>query len=40
MFPDARPVFDDPTPGPADAVIEMTASGMCGSDLHVYRRAK
>lgn len=29
--------FDDPTPGPGEAVIEMKASGMCGSDLHPYR---
>lgn len=29
--------FQDPTPGPGEAVIEMKASGMCGSDLHFYR---
>jgi len=29
--------LDDPTPGPGEAVIEMKASGMCGSDLHYYR---
>lgn len=29
--------FPDPTPGPGEVVIEMKASGMCGSDLHVYR---
>jgi L-iditol 2-dehydrogenase len=29
--------FPDPTPGPGQAVIEMKASGMCGSDLHFYR---
>lgn len=29
--------FDDPTPGPGQAVIRMKASGMCGSDLHFYR---
>lgn len=29
--------FDDPTPGPGEAVIAMKASGMCGSDLHFYR---
>ena len=29
--------FPDPTPGPRDAVIEIKASGMCGSDLHTYR---
>jgi len=31
--------FPDPTPGPDDVVLEMKASGMCGSDLHVYRAA-
>jgi (R,R)-butanediol dehydrogenase/meso-butanediol dehydrogenase/diacetyl reductase len=29
--------FDDPEPGPGQAVIRMKASGMCGSDLHYYR---
>ncbi len=29
--------FPDPVPGPRDAVIEIRASGMCGSDLHTYR---
>jgi len=29
--------FVDPTPGPGEAVIQMKASGMCGSDLHFYR---
>jgi 2-desacetyl-2-hydroxyethyl bacteriochlorophyllide A dehydrogenase len=29
--------FPDPTPGPRDVVLEIKASGMCGSDLHVYR---
>lgn len=29
--------FPDPTPGPRDVVIEIKASGMCGSDLHTYR---
>jgi L-iditol 2-dehydrogenase len=29
--------FDDPTPGPGEAIIEIKASGFCGSDLHVYR---
>jgi threonine dehydrogenase-like Zn-dependent dehydrogenase len=29
--------FPDPAPGPDDAVIAITASGMCGSDLHTYR---
>lgn len=31
--------FDDPTPGPRDVVLEIKASGMCGSDLHRYRAA-
>ena len=31
--------FPDPTPGPRDVVLEIKASGMCGSDLHVYRAA-
>jgi len=29
--------FSDPTPGPRDVVLEIKASGMCGSDLHNYR---
>ena len=29
----------DPTPGPGEVVIEIKASGMCGSDLHFYRAA-
>jgi L-iditol 2-dehydrogenase len=29
--------FDDPVPGPGEAIIEMKASGMCGTDLHYYR---
>jgi threonine dehydrogenase-like Zn-dependent dehydrogenase len=29
--------FPDPTPAPDEVVIEMGASGMCGSDLHTYR---
>src|SRR5260370_14220249 len=32
--------FADPTPGPDEVVVEMKASGMCGSDLHQYRRPK
>jgi D-arabinose 1-dehydrogenase-like Zn-dependent alcohol dehydrogenase len=27
----------DPTPGPGEVVLEMKASGICGSDLHTYR---
>lgn len=29
--------FPDPTPGPGEVVLEMRASGMCGSDLKFYR---
>lgn len=32
--------FPDPEPGPGEVVVEMKASGMCGSDLHQYRRQK
>ncbi len=32
--------FLDPSPDAHDVVIEMKASGMCGSDLHQYRRAR
>lgn len=31
--------FDDPTPGPGEVVLEIKASGMCGSDLKFYRSA-
>ena len=27
----------DPTPGPDEVVLEIRASGMCGTDLHAYR---
>ena len=30
----------DPTPAPDEVVIEIKASGMCGSDLHQYRGPK
>ena len=30
--------FPDPTPGPREIVVEMRASGMCGSDLTPYRQ--
>lgn len=44
VFPGERAVelrqFSDPTPGPGEVVVEMKASGMCGSDLHQYRRPK
>ena len=43
-FPGDRQVefidFPDPTPGPGEAVVEIKASGMCGSDLKSYRRPK
>jgi len=29
--------FPDPTPGPDEVVLEIRASGMCGSDLKFYR---
>ena len=29
--------FPDPAPGPSDVVLEIKASGMCGSDLKFYR---
>ena len=29
--------FPDPTPGPRDVILEIKASGMCGTDLHTYR---
>ena len=29
----------DPTPGPGEVILEIKASGMCGSDLRVYRAA-
>ncbi len=32
--------FPDPIPGEGEVVIEMKASGMCGSDLHQYRRPR
>ena len=31
--------FPDPTPGPGEVVLEIKASGMCGSDLKMYRNA-
>jgi threonine dehydrogenase-like Zn-dependent dehydrogenase len=42
VFPGDREVayveVPDPTPGPLDVVLEMKASGMCGTDLQNYRR--
>lgn len=29
--------FEDPVPGHGEVILEMKASGMCGSDLHFYR---
>ena len=44
IFPGDRTVafttVPDPTPGPAEVVVEIKASGMCGSDLHYYRRPR
>jgi threonine dehydrogenase-like Zn-dependent dehydrogenase len=41
VFPGDRKVelleFLDPTPGPDEVVLEIKASGMCGSDLKFYR---
>ena len=31
--------FPDPAPGPGEVVLEIKASGMCGSDLKLYRAA-
>ena len=30
--------FPDPVPGPREVLLEIKASGMCGTDLHAYRR--
>jgi len=32
--------FPDPVPGPGEVVLEIKASGMCGSDLKFYRAPK
>ena len=41
VFPGNRKLeimdFQDPTPGPGEVVLEIKASGMCGSDLKFYR---
>lgn len=29
--------FEDPAPGPDEVVLEIRASGICGTDLHYYR---
>lgn len=31
--------FEDPTPGPGEVVLEIKASGICGTDLKYYRAA-
>lgn len=36
----ALQTFDDPTPGPDEVVLEIKASGLCGTDLHTYRSDK
>src|SRR5215472_16995747 len=44
VFPGERQLemmeFPDPSPEHGEVVVEMKASGMCGSDLHQYRRPK
>ncbi len=44
VFPGGREVefieFPDPTPGEGEVIVEIKASGMCGSDLKPYRRDK
>lgn len=30
--------FPDPVPGPGEVVVRMRASGICGSDLNLYRK--
>ena len=41
VFPGNRKLeiveFPDPRPGPGEVVLEIKASGMCGSDLKFYR---
>jgi len=32
--------FPDPEPGPRDVIVELRASGMCGSDLNTYRLSR
>lgn len=32
--------FPDPHAGPGEAVVQIRASGLCGSDLHAYRAAQ
>ncbi|HBT43727.1 MAG TPA: iditol 2-dehydrogenase, partial [Rhodospirillaceae bacterium] len=41
VFPGDRKIaimdFPDPHPGPGEVVLQIKASGMCGSDLKYYR---
>ena len=32
--------FPDPEPGPREVIVQMKASGMCGSDLNTYRLSR
>ena len=32
--------FPDPTPGPGEVRVKMMATGICGSDLHIYHITK
>jgi L-iditol 2-dehydrogenase len=32
--------WDEPTPGPADVVIEVAAVGVCGSDVHYFKHGR
>ena len=32
--------FPDPSPGLGEVLVRMKATGICGSDLHVYRTDK
>jgi threonine dehydrogenase-like Zn-dependent dehydrogenase len=32
--------FPDPKPGSGEVILQMKASGMCGSDLHAYRASR
>ena len=44
VFPGNRQLelmeFPDPAPGSGEVLLEIKASGMCGSDLHFYRAAE
>ena len=30
-------IWPDPTPGPRDAIVKVTATSLCGTDAHIYR---